>query len=64
MVSGERCAVQHYSGQTGDEVWNVRVYENLTDAVILESRGCRLTLAEIYATVEPHSTGQELYPAE
>jgi len=35
-----------------EETWSVRLYTQLADSVGLESCGCQLTLAEIYAGVE------------
>ena len=64
IVSSNRHAVKLYSRQSADEVWRVRVYEDLTDAVDLESCGCRLTLSEIYARVEPRPTALGPYPGE
>jgi Uma2 family endonuclease len=52
IVHSERYAVKLYSHQAAEEVWSARVYKSLTDAISLESCGCRLTLAEIYASVE------------
>jgi Uma2 family endonuclease len=63
IVSSNRHAVKLYSRDTADEVWSVRVYEDLTDVVDLESCGCRLTLSEIYSNVEPRPTALGPYPA-
>ena len=63
IVSSRNQAVKLYSRHTADEVWSVRGYENLTDVVDLESCGCRLTLSEIYARVEPRPTALGPYPA-
>jgi Uma2 family endonuclease len=52
IIQSERYAVKLYSRQTPEELWTVRLYESLDDAVSLESCGCRLTLAEIYAGVD------------
>jgi Uma2 family endonuclease len=49
VVSSDRRAVKHYFRRTADEVWGARVYAHLMDEVTLESCGCSLTLAEIYA---------------
>jgi Uma2 family endonuclease len=51
IVHSERYAVKLYSRQAAEEVWSARVYKGMTDVVTLESCGCRLTLAEIYASV-------------
>ena len=63
IVSSHHHAIKLYSRHTADEIWSVRGYENLTDVVDLESCGCRLTLSEIYANVEPPPTALGPYPA-
>jgi hypothetical protein len=35
-----------------EETWSVRLYTQLGDSVALESCGCQITLAEIYAGVD------------
>jgi Uma2 family endonuclease len=52
IVHSERYAVKLYSRKAAEEVWSARVYKELTDVVSLESCGCRLTLAEIYSSVD------------
>jgi Uma2 family endonuclease len=52
VVSTSRYGVKLYSRQGPDEIWSVRLYTLLTDVAILESCGCALSLAEIYAGVE------------
>jgi Uma2 family endonuclease len=49
IVSSDRRCVKHFSRRTADELWRVRPCELLTDSIDLESCGCSLTLAEIYA---------------
>ena len=50
--NGDGVAVKLHSRQTPDKLWNVRVFEALTDTVVLESCGCSLTLGQIYAGVQ------------
>jgi Uma2 family endonuclease len=52
VVSAERYAVKMYSRRQAEETWSVRLYTELADSVVLESCGCQITLAEIYAGVE------------
>jgi Uma2 family endonuclease len=52
VVSSERYAVKMFFRRKPEETWSVRLYTQLTDSVELESCGCQLTLAEIYAGVE------------
>jgi Uma2 family endonuclease len=52
VVHSDQYMVKLYSRRTSDELWNVRLFGGLDDLVTLESCGCRLTLAEIYAGVD------------
>jgi len=52
VVSSERSAVKMFFRRQAEETWSVRLYTQRTDSVELESSGCQLTLAEIYAGVE------------
>src|ERR1019366_5691729 len=52
VVSVERYAVKIFFRRQAEETWSVRLYTLLTDSVDLESCGCQITLAEIYAGVE------------
>lgn len=52
VVSSERCVVKMFFRRQAEETWSVRLYTQPTDSVGLESCGCQLTLAEIYAGVE------------
>jgi Uma2 family endonuclease len=52
VVSSDRCAVKLFFRQTADETWGVSPYALPTDSLALESCGCTLTLAEIYAGVD------------
>ncbi len=52
MVSSERYVVKMFFGRQAEETWCVRLYTQPDDSVALESCGCQLTLAEIYAGVE------------
>ena len=52
VVSSDRYAVKLFFRGSADETWGVRPYGLLTDTVNIESCGCSLTLAEIYAGLE------------
>ena len=52
VVSSERYVVKMFFRRQAEETWGVRLYTQPTDSVGLESCGCQLTLAEIYAGVE------------
>ncbi len=43
--------IEHYIKQTPNQ-WLLRIYENLTETIVLESLGCELPVAEIYAQIE------------
>lgn len=51
IVASDRPFVKLYFRRAPDETWGVRLFSRLADAVGLESIGCSLTLAEIYAGV-------------
>jgi len=52
VVCEERCVVRMFFRRQAEETWSVRLYTRPADLVVLESCGCQLTLAEIYAGVE------------
>ncbi len=43
--------IEHYIKQTPNQ-WLLRIYETLGETIVLESLGCELPVAEIYAQVE------------
>ncbi len=51
LVSQHEARVDHYL-RAGDGTWNLRAVEGLAAVLRLESLGCELPLAEIYAKVE------------
>jgi Uma2 family endonuclease len=53
VISSNRFAVKLFFRRSADETWGVRLYERATDVLSLESCECDLTLAEIYAGVDP-----------
>ncbi len=59
VVSTDVYAVKLFSRRTPDEIWSARIFVQLTDEVFLESCGCNLTLAEIYAGVAAQPAGLE-----
>lgn len=52
VVSSDRRAAKLFFRRTADETWAVRPYALPTDTLNLESCGCTLTLAEIYAGMD------------
>jgi Uma2 family endonuclease len=52
VVSSERSIVKMFFRRQAEETWSVRLYTQPADSVELESCGCQITLAEIYAGVE------------
>jgi Uma2 family endonuclease len=51
LVTQERKRVEHYVKQS-DYQWLLTVFENESEALIIEGIDCRLTLAEIYENVD------------
>jgi len=43
--------IEHYIKQTPNQ-WLLRIYENLSETIVLESLGCELPVAEIYSQIE------------
>lgn len=43
--------IEHYIKQTPNQ-WLLRIYENVDETIVLESPGCELPVAEIYAQIE------------
>ncbi len=50
--------VEHYIKQTSKQ-WLLKIYEDLSETVTLESINCRLPLAEIYAQIEFQNEAEE-----
>lgn len=51
LVSQDTWLVEHYARQ-GDGSWLLRAYDRKEDALVLDSVGCRVPLAEVFANVE------------
>jgi len=50
--------IEHYIKQTPNQ-WLLRIYENLSETIVLESLGSELPVAEIYAQIEFEATAEE-----
>ncbi len=55
--------VEHYIKQTSKQ-WLLKIYEDLSETVFLESINCRLPLAEIYAQIEFKDEAEEQFSIE
>ncbi len=51
LVEQNEPRIEHYIKQTPNQ-WLLRIYENLSETIVLESLGCELPVAEIYAQIE------------
>lgn len=51
LISQEKMHVQHFIKQTVKQ-WILRIYETADEIVVLESIGCEILLADIYAQVK------------
>ena len=51
LIEQKEIRVEHYIKQTPRQ-WILRIYEELTETIILESINCELPLAEVYAQIE------------
>jgi len=51
LVEQDQLRVEHYIKQTPNQ-WLLKIYENASDIVNLESIGCRLALSDIYAQIQ------------
>jgi len=50
--------IEHYIKQTPNQ-WLLRIYEYLGETIVLESLGCELPVAEIYAQIEFETNAEE-----
>ena len=51
LIEQNEPRIEHYIKQTPNQ-WLLRIYENLGETIVLESLGCELPMAEIYAQIE------------
>lgn len=58
LVEQIESRVEHYIKQTSKQ-WLLKIYEDLSETVTLESINCRLPLAEIYAQIEFQNEAEE-----
>ena len=51
LIEQKEIRVEHYIKQTPRQ-WILRIYEELTETIILESINCEIPVAEVYAQIE------------
>ena len=51
LIEQKEIRVEHYIKQTPRQ-WILRIYEELTEIIILESINCEIPVAEVYAQIE------------
>ena len=52
LIAPTRVEVEHRHRAPDGENWFIRVWELLEDELVLDSVGCRVALADIYANIE------------
>jgi Uma2 family endonuclease len=58
LIEQNEPRIEHYIKQTPNQ-WLLRIYENLGETIVLESLGCELPVAEIYAQIEFETNAEE-----
>lgn len=58
LIEQNEPRIEHYIKQTPNQ-WLLRIYENLGETIVLESLGCELPAAEIYAQIEFETNAEE-----
>lgn len=59
LIEQTEPCIEHYIKQTPNQ-WLLRIYENLGETIVLDSLGCELLVAEIYAQIEFEKASEDL----
>lgn len=55
LVNEDEMRIEHYARQNAKQ-WIYRIYNERDDVITLESIGCKLSLAEVYAQIKPRES--------